>query len=122
MTTPIERLRAWLDAGREIESAATPGPWRRSEANLVTQTAHITRDVWTIAKTYNGMAMSKDRDFIADARTRVRVQREVIEELLKALNLDREYYEAKPHKTSEVWDAIDDALDRAARLVEGKKL
>ena len=62
----------------------------------------------------------QDVQFITDARTRVRVQREVIEELLKALNIDRDYYKAKPHKTPEVWDAIDEALDRAARLMEGK--
>lgn len=38
--------------------AATPGPWHLSaDRETITQTSHITRDVWTIPRTHEDMAL-----------------------------------------------------------------
>ena len=50
----MKSLLEQIESRLAVCAKATPGPWHQSAAekrNLVIQTAHITRDVWTIART-----------------------------------------------------------------------
>ena len=95
MATPTERLRAWLDAGREIEERATKGPWllkhpkmKFFENYIIANYDYCDEEPFVLAEPNRHMEnWEQDVQFITDARTRVRVQREVIEELLTALNM-----------------------------------
>ena len=51
-----------LDRLKALEAAATAGPWNDNGENGITQTQHLTRDVWTIPQSLD------DVTFIATAR------------------------------------------------------
>lgn len=45
-----------LDKDQALCDRATPGPWHLNDAkDLITQTSHVTRDVWTIPRTFEDM-------------------------------------------------------------------
>ena len=46
-----------LDELAKLEKEATPGPWNDRGENGVTQTKHLTRDVWTIPRTVEDMSL-----------------------------------------------------------------
>jgi hypothetical protein len=102
MSTPLEKLRAWLEGGREIERRATPGPWQRIDYDSDKSDPHkrvcemfAYGDVYTISKNVKKIDVDDDGhngSFIADARTRIVKQSEVIEALLEALNTTSNYY------------------------------
>ena len=149
MATPTERLRAWLDAGREIEERATKGPWllkhpkmKFFENYIIANYDYCDEEPFVLAEPNRHMEnWEQDVQFITDARTRVRVQREVIEELMGAvmgkdrldinsventlaLMAEGEGSDLEVYRTMarSALGKLREALDRAARLVDGKKL
>jgi chromosome condensin MukBEF ATPase and DNA-binding subunit MukB len=73
-----EAVRAILSPLVAMEREATASPWHLSaDGETITQTSHITRDVWTIPRT------------IADMKIVVE-SRNILPQLIEALGLDKE--------------------------------
>lgn len=105
----IEEIQSRL----EICAKATPGPWHQSAAekrNLVIQTAHITRDVWTIARTDHDCEVNSA--FIAASRN----QREGELAALKvAVNYLDSLRDNRPKE--QVWLFAEEALAQITKLM-----
>lgn len=118
----IEEIQSRL----EICAKATPGPWHQSAAekrNLVIQTAHITRDVWTIARTDHDCEVNSA--FIAASRNQREGELAALKVALEKLNeLDQTLRVPAAEYVPAIADAftiIDQALAQITKLMgEGK--
>lgn len=122
-------LDKWLEEGEALEKAATKGPWAMQDAGLDFPAPVVVTDGKAHAGTFvcecneadDGTA-EKDARFIADARTRVAKQREIIRVMREALGDVRKRTAWRLQKLQRDADvaanleAVDAALAEADRL------
>lgn len=148
--SPTDKLRAYLAAGQRLEERASPDSWDFRESNDESRTPYVflkpgyffwaqllDNEVTRLFRTKDNR--KSDAEFICDARTRVAVYRQVVEELMRALTgngrldicsventlaLMTEGEGSDPEVYREMARSalvkLREALDRAASLVPGE--
>ncbi len=107
--TLLEQIESRL----AVCAKATPGPWHQSAAekrNLVIQTAHITRDVWTIARTDHDCEVNSA--FIAASRNQREGELAALRVAVEALEYAQD--------CTPVGQRCSKALAQINKLMEGK--